>query len=78
LSIHQRGPIAAAWTTGVALGIGGLAGAYAGARIQGRLPEALIRRMVGVLVIAVSAPLSVVRAELNHLREAIIGLPPQS
>jgi uncharacterized membrane protein YfcA len=55
LSIHQRGPIAAAWTTGVAPGIGGLAGAYTGARIQGRLPEALIRRMVGVLVIAVGA-----------------------
>ena len=55
LSIHQRGPIAPAWTTGVALGIGGLAGAYTGARIQGRLPEALIRRMVGVLVIAIGA-----------------------
>jgi len=55
LSVHQRGPIAPAWTTGVALGIGGLAGAYTGARIQGRLPEALIRRMVGVLVIAIGA-----------------------
>jgi len=55
LSIHQRGAVAPAWATGVALGIGGLAGAYTGARIQGRLPEALIRRMVGVLVIAIGA-----------------------
>jgi uncharacterized protein len=55
LSVHQRGAIAPAWATGVALGIGGLTGAYTGARIQGRLPEALIRRMVGVLVIAIGA-----------------------
>jgi uncharacterized protein len=53
LSIHQRGAVAPAWATGVALGIGGLAGGYTGARIQGRLPETLIRRMVGVLVIAI-------------------------
>ena len=32
-----------------------LVGAYTGARIQKRLPEALIRRMVGVLVIAIGA-----------------------
>jgi uncharacterized protein len=55
LSTHQRGAIAPAWATGVALGLGGLAGSYTGARIQARLPEALIRRMVGVLVIAIGA-----------------------
>ena len=55
LSTHQRGAIAPAWATGVALGIGGLAGSYTGARIQARLPEELIRRMVGVLVIAIGA-----------------------
>jgi len=55
LSTHQRGAIAPAWATGVALGIGGLAGSYTGARIQARLPEELIRRIVGVLVIAIGA-----------------------
>ncbi len=55
LSIHQHGPVAPDWPTGVALGIGGLAGAYTGARLQSRLPEALIRRLVGVLVIAIGA-----------------------
>jgi uncharacterized membrane protein YfcA len=55
LSIHQRGPIAPAWATGLALGLGGLAGAYTGARIQAHLPEALIRRMLGVLVIVIGA-----------------------
>ena len=48
-------PVAPAWSTGVALGIGGLAGGYTGARIQSRLPDALIRRIVGLLVIAIGA-----------------------
>ena len=55
LSIHQRISVAPVWSTGIALGIGGLAGGYLGARIQARLPEALIRRMVGVVVIAIGA-----------------------
>src|SRR5205085_1559021 len=33
----------------------GLAGGYTGARIQTRLPDSLIRRIVGVLVIAIGA-----------------------
>jgi uncharacterized protein len=55
LSLRVHGAVAPAWPTGVALGIGGLAGAYTGARIQPRLPETLIRRLLGVLVIAVGA-----------------------
>jgi uncharacterized protein len=55
LSIHEHGSVAPDWPTGVALGIGGLAGAYTGARIQHRLPDVLIRRLVGVLVIAIGA-----------------------
>jgi len=55
LSIHQHGPVAPDWPTGIALGIGGLAGAYTGARIQSRLPDVLIRRLVGILVVAIGA-----------------------
>jgi uncharacterized membrane protein YfcA len=55
LSIHQHGPVAPDWPTGIALGLGGLAGGYTGARIQHRLPDLLIRRLVGVLVIAIGA-----------------------
>jgi uncharacterized membrane protein YfcA len=55
LSLHLHGPVAPAWSTGIALGLGGLAGGYTGARIQSRLPEALIRRIVGLLVIAIGA-----------------------
>jgi uncharacterized membrane protein YfcA len=53
LSIHQHAHVAPDWLTGIALGIGGLAGAYTGARIQSRLPDLLIRRVMGVLVLAI-------------------------
>jgi len=53
LSFRQHGPVAPDWPTGIALGIGGLAGAYTGARIQARLPELAIRRVLGVLVVAI-------------------------
>jgi uncharacterized membrane protein YfcA len=53
LSVHHHGSVAPDWPTGIALGIGGLAGAYAGARIQRHLPDALIRRVMGVLVVAI-------------------------
>jgi uncharacterized membrane protein YfcA len=55
LSARQHGPVAPDWPTGIALGLGGLAGAYTGARIQSRLPDALIRRIVGLLVLAIGA-----------------------
>jgi len=55
LSIHHHGSVAPDWPTGLALGIGGLAGAYTGARIQRRLPDLLIRRVMGILVIAIGA-----------------------
>lgn len=55
LSVHYQAPVAPDWPTGVALGAGGLAGGYTGARIQSRLPELLIRRLVGVLVMLIGA-----------------------
>ena len=50
----RRGPIGPDWPTGIALGLGGLAGGYTGARIQSRLPDALIRRVVGILALAIA------------------------
>jgi uncharacterized membrane protein YfcA len=55
LSAHHHGSVAPDWPTGIALGIGGRAGAYTGARIQQRLPDTLIRRVMGVLVVAIGA-----------------------
>jgi uncharacterized membrane protein YfcA len=54
LSIGE-GPVAPNWPTGIALGIGGIAGGYTGARMQSRLPDTLIRRIVGALAIAIAA-----------------------
>jgi uncharacterized membrane protein YfcA len=54
LSWQQRGPVAPDWPTGIALGAGGLMGSYAGARLQSRLPDVLIRRLVGILVVAIA------------------------
>jgi hypothetical protein len=55
LSLHAAGPVGPDWPTGIALGAGGLAGGYAGARLQARLPEAAIRRVIGVLVAVIGA-----------------------
>ena len=55
LSIHHHGSVSPDWPTGLALGIGGLAGAYTGAQIQRRLPDVLIRRVMGILVVAIGA-----------------------
>jgi uncharacterized membrane protein YfcA len=55
LAMHHHGSVSPDWPTGIALGVGGLAGAYTGARIQRRLPDVLIRRVMGVLVVAIGA-----------------------
>jgi uncharacterized membrane protein YfcA len=55
LSLHQHTSVAPDWPTGIALGAGGLAGGYTGARVQSRMPDVLIRRLVGVLVIPIGA-----------------------
>ena len=55
LARYEHGSVAPDWPTGIALGAGGLAGAYTGARFQSRMPDALIRRLMGILVIAIGA-----------------------
>ena len=55
LSATHHGPVAPDWPTGIALGLGGLAGAYTGARLQTRMPDLLIRRVVGAITIAIAA-----------------------
>jgi hypothetical protein len=55
LAAHAHGSIAPDWPTGIALGVGGMAGAYAGARLQARLPDVLIRRLMAILVMAIGA-----------------------
>jgi uncharacterized protein len=51
LSLGGSGDVAPDWTLGIAIGLGGLAGAYLGARLQSRLPETLLRRGLGLLAL---------------------------
>jgi uncharacterized protein len=55
LSTQHHGAIAPDWGIGAALGLGGLVGGYLGALLQRRLPDQLIRRILGLLVTAVGA-----------------------
>jgi uncharacterized protein len=49
LQLTHGGSIAPAWVLGAWIGAGGFAGSYLGARLQRRLPEASIRRLLGLL-----------------------------
>ncbi|MGN6258327.1 MAG: TSUP family transporter [Solirubrobacterales bacterium] len=52
ISFGASGDVAPEWALGAGMGIGGLAGAYLGARLQSRLPEMMLRRALGVLALA--------------------------
>jgi uncharacterized protein len=53
LATQSRGSISPDWPVGIALGVGGLCGGYAGARLQPRLPELAVRRLLGIVVLAI-------------------------
>ena len=55
LAWSHGGAIAPDWALGAWLGAGGFAGSYLGARLQRRLPEASIRRLLGLVACAVAA-----------------------
>lgn len=52
LSLAAAGAVAPDWTLGVAIGVGGLAGGWCGAALQPRLAEALLRRGLGLIALA--------------------------
>ena len=54
LSLGGEGDIAPDWAVGAGIGVGGLAGSALGARIGPSLPEALLRRGLGVLALALA------------------------
>ncbi|WP_059414391.1 sulfite exporter TauE/SafE family protein [Cupriavidus basilensis] len=55
LGLKYGSGIAPDWALGIALGIGGFAGTYAGAALQPWLPEKLLRRVLGGIGILVGA-----------------------
>jgi uncharacterized membrane protein YfcA len=52
LSLRAEGNIAPDWVLGLFLGAGGLLGGYLGASLQPRIPEHTLRRVLGVLALA--------------------------
>jgi uncharacterized protein len=54
LQLNQSGSIAPDWSLGVACGLGGLCGGYAGASVQPLLPEASLRTLLGVLAVGLA------------------------
>ena len=62
LSVGGTGEIAPDWLLGIGMGAGGLGGGYLGARLQSRLPEALLRRGLGLIALGLG------------LRYAVLGL----
>jgi uncharacterized protein len=55
LQLAHHGSIAPDWSLGVFLGLGGFVGSYCGARLQHRLPESSLRRLLGVIACLVAA-----------------------
>jgi uncharacterized protein len=55
LQLAHGGSIAPDWILGAFIGAGGFAGSYLGARLQRRLPEASIRRLLGVVACLIAA-----------------------
>jgi uncharacterized membrane protein YfcA len=51
LSLGSGADVAPDWALGIGMGAGGLAGTYLGAGLQSRLPEALLRRGLGLLAL---------------------------
>jgi uncharacterized membrane protein YfcA len=54
LQLSHGGTIAPDWALGLWLGAGGFVGSYLGARLQSRLPEASIRRLLGLIACLVA------------------------
>lgn len=55
LQLTQGGGVAPEWILGVWIGAGGFAGSYLGARLQRHVPEASLRRLLGLIACVIAA-----------------------
>ncbi|MGW6195575.1 TSUP family transporter [Kribbella sp. NPDC055110] len=53
LALTSPGSIAPVWSLGLACGLGGLIGGYVGAHLQPRLPESVLRLLLGGLAVGI-------------------------
>jgi uncharacterized membrane protein YfcA len=51
--MEQSAIVSPDWGVGLALGVGGLLGGYAGATLQPYLPETILRRLLGALTLTI-------------------------
>jgi uncharacterized membrane protein YfcA len=56
LQRNASGSVSPDWSLGIACGLGGLCGGYVGASLQPRLPEQLLRTLLGLLAISLALP----------------------
>lgn len=54
LALDVTGPVGPDWSLGLAAGLGGLAGGWLGAVLAPHLPEVALRRLLGVLALALA------------------------
>lgn len=54
LSLDATGPVSPDWALGIATGLGGLVGGWVGASLQPRIPERVLRTLLGVLALALA------------------------
>jgi uncharacterized membrane protein YfcA len=54
LQLNTSGSIAPDWSLGIACGLGGLCGGYLGAALQPRMPEKLLRAILGLLALGLA------------------------
>ena len=59
LSLGDQSDVAPVWWLGVAMGVGGAAGSYIGIRIQNRLPEPFLRRLLGTVAVGIGCSYAV-------------------
>jgi uncharacterized membrane protein YfcA len=52
--VKNEGLIAPEWALGLSMGVGGVAGSYLGARLQSRIPESVLRRLLGAVCVALA------------------------
>jgi uncharacterized membrane protein YfcA len=51
ISLRHSGSIAPDWAVGIAIGLGGLLGGYVGTGLRDRVPEAALRRTLGIVAV---------------------------
>lgn len=54
LALTTQDPISPNWPIGLLCGLGGLVGGYLGARLQPRMPETLLRILLGILAVGLA------------------------